>query len=259
MIRLSVVIPTYNRRELTLRAVLHVLDNDCVRRNEVEVFVVDDGSSDGTVDFLRGHFSDNPSVQIVGLARVFDPAICRNTGIELAKGEWLAFLDSDDFWRKGRLDRLWRYLDQADLLCEDRRFENDECELDADAYLRQLLSVNFAPLSSYVVRRELILAAGKFSTGFYGPQKRWDRGWEDYELMIGCACSRVLGRPVRAMILTSDDVVIEPQAGGVGRVQIREQMRRELWTLIRRFRVIPLSLKALVIRRMLGSIRAIAR
>ena len=259
MIRLSVVIPTYNRRELTLRAVLHVLDNDCVRRNEVEVVVVDDGSSDGTVDFLREHFSGSPSVQIIGLARVFDPAICRNTGIELAKGEWLAFLDSDDFWRKGRLDRLWRHLDQTDLICEDSRFKNDERELKADAYLRDLITVNFAPLSSYVVRRELVLAAGKFPTGFYGARKRWDRGWEDYELMIGCACSTALGRTVRALILRSDDVVIEPQTGGVGRVQIREQMRRELWTLIRRFWEIPISLKALAIRRMLGSVRAIIR
>jgi glycosyltransferase involved in cell wall biosynthesis len=87
---LTVVIPTLNRRELleeTLSALLRQVTP------EVEVIVVDDGSSDGTIEMLNHRFGEQVQVLVQthgGVCRA------RNLGVKHAKGAYLAFLDSDD-------------------------------------------------------------------------------------------------------------------------------------------------------------------
>jgi len=114
---LSVVIPTYNRRELVLRAVQSVLDqriperrDRCVRPRSgadqapapLEVIVVDDGSTDGTVAALREHYHDDPRVTVLQSTRGYACA-ARNRGFAACRGEFVCFLDSDDFWLPGTL------------------------------------------------------------------------------------------------------------------------------------------------------------
>jgi len=91
--RVSVIVPTRNRLGLLQRAVASALRQEHV---DVEVIVVDDGSTDGTRAWLEEHADPRLRMEIStsgpGLARA------RNAGIEAASGEWLAFLDDDDFW-----------------------------------------------------------------------------------------------------------------------------------------------------------------
>ncbi len=96
---ISVIIPTYNRRELLLRAVQSVLDQT---HADLECIVVDDGSTDGTEAALRS--LADPRLQYV---RQENAGACaaRNRGISLAKGEVIAFQDSDDVWHAGKLER----------------------------------------------------------------------------------------------------------------------------------------------------------
>ncbi len=92
----SVVIPTHNRRGFVREAVDSVLaQRDC----ELEVIVVDDGSTDDTRAALEP-LGDR--VRYVYQARR-GVAAARNNGASLANGQWLAFLDSDDLWRPGKL------------------------------------------------------------------------------------------------------------------------------------------------------------
>ncbi|MCI0423565.1 MAG: glycosyltransferase, partial [Acidobacteria bacterium] len=96
---LSVVIPTWNRDRLVCEAVESALSQ---RIGQVEVIVVDDGSTDDTANMLTRNFGSRiyllrlPSRRGVGAAR--------NAGVRLASGELLAFLDSDDLWLPGKLD-----------------------------------------------------------------------------------------------------------------------------------------------------------
>src|ERR1044072_2596739 len=94
----SVVIPTRNRCALLARALATVLGQ---RGVEVEVFVVDEGSSDGTADFVRG--LGDPRVTLVRHATPHGVAAARNVGIERARAPWIAFLDDDDFWAPEKL------------------------------------------------------------------------------------------------------------------------------------------------------------
>lgn len=103
--RVSVVIPTKNRRALLGRTLATVLAQQHV---ELEVIVVDDGSEDGTSGSLAD-WSDQ-RIRVVRNERSCGVAGARNRGIEHARFEWVAFLDDDDLWapRKlvGQLDAL---------------------------------------------------------------------------------------------------------------------------------------------------------
>ena len=94
----SVIIPTYNRKNLLKRA-LHSASSQTFVPHEI--IVVDDGSSDGTKDwvlerfpYVRYIYQDNSGV-----------SSARNAGIKEAKGSWIAFLDSDDEWMSNKLEQ----------------------------------------------------------------------------------------------------------------------------------------------------------
>ncbi len=109
--KVSVVIPTYNRAEKVRKSVESVLAQSFT---DLEVIVVDDGSSDETEqalkrafgDRIRYHFQPNQGV-----------SVARNKGIEEAKGEWIAFLDSDDMWEKEKLEWQFTALDRFSPQC----------------------------------------------------------------------------------------------------------------------------------------------
>jgi glycosyltransferase involved in cell wall biosynthesis len=89
--KISAVIPTYNRRDRLQRAL------DSVVRQSLsveEIILVDDGSTDGTADFVRNKF---PSVTVIEQENQGVSA-ARNVGIQAATTSWIAFLDSDDVW-----------------------------------------------------------------------------------------------------------------------------------------------------------------
>ena len=92
----SVVITTYNRRVFLKEAVLSVLSQDYKNK---EVIVIDDGSTDNSHDEMKGL-----SVQYIWKANE-GISHARNTGIQVAKGEYIAFLDVDDLWLKGKLSQ----------------------------------------------------------------------------------------------------------------------------------------------------------
>jgi glycosyltransferase involved in cell wall biosynthesis len=95
----SVVIPTRNRwRLLSGRALPSALGQEDV---ELEVIVVDDGSTDGTPDRLRG--LKDPRLRVIRNDRPGRVARARNAGLDAARGEWSAFLDDDDLWAPTKL------------------------------------------------------------------------------------------------------------------------------------------------------------
>lgn len=94
---LSVVIPTHNRRELVLRAVDSVLDQDREQVRRIEIIVVDDGSTDDTVAALHACHGRDPRVCVIHTTNLHASA-ARNTGFRASRGELVCFLDSDDFW-----------------------------------------------------------------------------------------------------------------------------------------------------------------
>ncbi|PCR89642.1 glycosyltransferase family 2 protein [Natrinema ejinorense] len=100
MTRVSVIIPTYNRAATLPIAIDSALEQTV---DDLEVVVVDDGSTDDTDSVLAAY--DDPRVRPVVHATNRGANVARNTGLEYARGEYVAFLDSDDEWHPEKLER----------------------------------------------------------------------------------------------------------------------------------------------------------
>ena len=96
--RYSVIIPTYNRGAILAEAIASVLAQDCP---DLELIVVDDGSTDDTRAMLERRFPQ--AIYLHQTNR--GPAAARNRGVAAARGDYIAFLDSDDLWLPGKIAR----------------------------------------------------------------------------------------------------------------------------------------------------------
>ena len=99
--RISVVIPSYNRRHTLERALLSVFEQTSPVD---EVILVDDGSTDGSSEMVRQLF---PQIEVLTQPNLGVSA-ARNRGITAARFEWIALLDSDDSWLPHKIDQIRR-------------------------------------------------------------------------------------------------------------------------------------------------------
>ncbi len=90
---LSIVIPVYNTEKFVGEAIQSALDQTL---EDTEVIVVNDGSTDRSAEVIE-RFSDHPALRVVSQANAGNTA-ARNTGLGLAEGKYIGFLDSDDKW-----------------------------------------------------------------------------------------------------------------------------------------------------------------
>ncbi len=107
---ISVIIPVFNRAGSIKGAVDSVLSQDLPPG---EIIVVDDGSEDETCRLLRDY---GQRIKVVSLEKNQGVSTARNRGIQAAAGSWVAFLDSDDRWMKGRLLHQVSYLERNPFL-----------------------------------------------------------------------------------------------------------------------------------------------
>jgi glycosyltransferase involved in cell wall biosynthesis len=96
----SVVVPTFNREQYVGETVASVLGQSY---HSVEVIVVDDGSTDGTRQLLQNRFGRDPRFRYVWQQNS-ERSVARNRGFRESKGEFVAFLDSDDLWPFHKLE-----------------------------------------------------------------------------------------------------------------------------------------------------------
>lgn len=104
----SVILPTYNRAHVVGRAIRSVLEQTY---EDFELIVVDDGSTDGTEEVVRSF--DDPRIRYIRHAQNRGGAAARNTGIRAARGEYIAFQDSDDEWLPEKLEKQMRIFENS--------------------------------------------------------------------------------------------------------------------------------------------------
>ena len=123
--RISVVIPTYNRSHTLMRAINSVLSQT---HPAFEIIVVDDGSTDGTKELLQAHgFCKKGTKELEKKYLIQENggvSSARNLGVKNAKGDFIAFLDSDDAWSEKKLERQLVVLKQN--LFKQRIIHTDE-------------------------------------------------------------------------------------------------------------------------------------
>lgn len=109
-IKISVVIPTYNRVNTITACVQSVLSQSYPVN---EIIIVDDHSTDSTLKQLNG-FNDYDNIIILQTEKQFGAQSARNIGIKAAKSNWIAFLDSDDEWLSNKIEKQIAVLKSID-------------------------------------------------------------------------------------------------------------------------------------------------
>jgi glycosyltransferase involved in cell wall biosynthesis len=176
--RVSALIPTYNRREYVQRAIESVRAQT---KPVDEILVVDDGSTDGTADFIQGRYGDQ-----VRLVRQENAGVsgARLRAIRAARGEWIAFLDSDDEWFPERNKQLlaaaeqlpsdvaWLFADMrivTDKGAGKTFFEEYGLTITGQNIFPDSLGIQFPfqfpMLQSSLIRKQALIDAGCFAEG----------------------------------------------------------------------------------------------
>jgi glycosyltransferase involved in cell wall biosynthesis len=178
----SVVIPTHDRRawlELTLRSVLRQ------RHDDLEVIVVDDGSTDDTAEMLAG--MSDPRVRVIRHDAPRGVGASRNHGAAGARGGWIAFVDDDDVWAPDKLarqlevahatGRAWVYAGSVQV-DDHTRVVGGSPPPPPEAVTRLIARYNVIPGggSNVIVRREAFDRAGPFDLRL--------KNTEDWELWM---------------------------------------------------------------------------
>lgn len=174
----SVIIPVYNGASEVRRAIDSALAQiDC----DIEVIVLNDGSNDETSSVLADYGDRIRAINQTnsGLSRT------RNNGIALATGEWVAFLDHDDYWKPEKLSRQLKAAERTGFdvvytnagnfgevgrVAELRSEPQSMAEGDL---LKPLLQDNFIVVSSVMIRRKVIQGIGGFDTSLPSVED-WD-------------------------------------------------------------------------------------
>lgn len=229
--RCSVVIPAYNCERYIAQAI-ESARAQTIGAEQVEIIVLDDGSTDGTARVASSFGRAVRFVQLDhgGVSRA------RNTGVALARAPVVAFLDADDYWMPHRLESALRLLD-----CEERVFVNTEyyverdgvlsrdpyyksralrClfQLSAPAQLTFALEDNFIN-SMVVAPKEALVLAGGFNANLrYG---------EDWDLWL-----RLLRSGYAARLVTAPSAVYRFGRPGATTTRHDASMARDrLWVL----------------------------
>lgn len=102
-VKVSVVMPIYNAYDYLRPAIDSVI---CQTLTEIELICVDDGSTDQSLDIIKQYQKKDARIRIVTETNA-GPAVARNNGIRRARGEYIAFLDADDFYDPTLLEVLY--------------------------------------------------------------------------------------------------------------------------------------------------------
>lgn len=100
--QVSIITPTYNSAKHIVKTIKSVQNQSY---QLYEHIIVDDCSTDGTREIVSEYSMTDPRIKLMKLEQNSGAGVARNSGIEIAKGRYVAFLDSDDFWHSEKLEK----------------------------------------------------------------------------------------------------------------------------------------------------------
>jgi len=181
---ISVVIPTYNRLPILIKC-LNALENQFFieKPHNYEILIVDDGSTDGTTDWLKNNIDIFPHLRLLQQSHG-GPAMGRNLGVNNSKGDLIVFIDSDlivdKFFLSNHVDSLtsaWKKLGNRKCftygsVINTSNFDNPNSE----SFKLQDLSWAYFATGNVAIDKKVLEISGLFDTSFQL------YGWEDLEL-----------------------------------------------------------------------------
>ncbi|MDD4993354.1 MAG: glycosyltransferase [Paludibacter sp.] len=164
----TVVIPTYNHSHLIKRCLDSVMDQSI---DNWEAIVINNYSKDNTIEVVESY--NDSRIRLINNSNNGVIAVSRNKGISEAKGEWICFLDSDDWWTPNKLESCLPFLNDFDIIYHDLFMYNSKGQvygrkihgrkLSANITRDLIVNGNAIPNSSVAVRAEFIRKIEGFS------------------------------------------------------------------------------------------------
>lgn len=194
----SIILPTYNSRNFISMAISSVL---LQTERQIELIIVDDCSTDDTVNIIQTCIKNDARAKLLHMPRNKGPAAARNLGFDVARGRWIALLDSDDTYVPQRLAQLVQLAENngADVVSDNLMMR----PMGEAPYL--LIPRSLLPYCRNMTRTEFILGNigdpknPRVSYGFMQPMVRRDfllrhnlrhdernRFGEDYMFSVAC-------------------------------------------------------------------------
>jgi len=175
----SVIIPTYNRAHLIGRAIQSVLNQTY---QDFEIIIVDDGSTDNTEEVIKEFQEQDKRVKYIKHDKNKGGSAARNTGIKTARGEYIAFQDSDDEWFPEKLEKQMKifenmpkevgiiYSDMWRIIGNKKKYFYSPEIMPKDKIIyEQALdySVGNIGIQTSLIKKEVFDKAGMFDEEFY--------------------------------------------------------------------------------------------
>lgn len=151
---ISVIIPTFNRGYIIETAIRSVLSQTY---EDIELIIVDDCSTDCTESLVKAIAQEDDRLRYTKLDKRSGACVARNVGIEMARGEYIAFQDSDDSWRPNKLETQFKALLEsgADVCtCRFKRHNFDD-----------VFDIIYPTLPSGFICRQMLITRSQVSTG----------------------------------------------------------------------------------------------
>lgn len=201
--KVSVIIPTYNRETKIVEAIKSVKQQ---AYKDIEVIVCDDGSTDNTKNVIARLQKKDKRIKFITGKHTGLPAITRNKGLKVAKGEWVAFLDDDDVWDKDKLLLQAKIIDtkKCDMVCSNAISSETRkklINLNKNGFLstKELLRNNLVVCSSVLVKRKVLEKIGGFS------ENKKMKAIEDYDLWLRISTDRKIYFLNKNLVFYNDD------------------------------------------------------
>lgn len=226
---ISVIIAAYNAAE-TLPAVISSVQAQSFQ--DFEIIVIDDCSTDGTIQVVQSFASHDPRIQLVAASSNGGPAAARNLGLDVAKGEFVAIVDADDFILPERFEKMIRAArtQNADIVFDNLFWTDPKTKTAKKIYVPETLNV-FGALSLETFLKSHRIIDPVPNLGFLKPlirrksigDLRYDRdlliGEDAYLIMI------LMAGGAKAYLLRDACYQYERRAGSISSKQNEASMR----------------------------------
>ncbi|HPN67530.1 MAG TPA: glycosyltransferase family 2 protein [bacterium] len=158
---LSIVVPAYNEGQRIAHTLSQSYRYLTDQQYDFEIIVVDDGSTDTTVDIVRGFFPNMPRLKLIRHRQNQGKGAAVKTGMLRAGGEWIMFVDADMATPIAMLERLWSARNQFDILIGSRYLQSDSIKTPQPFY-RKLIARG----GNYLIKTMLDLSLSDTQCGF---------------------------------------------------------------------------------------------
>ena len=164
----SAIIPYFKKKKFIDQSISSVLNQSY---SNIEIIIIYDDEEKSDLEYLRTNYNSNKKIKIIVNDRNIGAGFSRNKGIQEAKGKYVCFIDSDDIWKKEKVENQLNYMKKNNFKISHTSYEiiNDKNEVIGkrkakDFYnIKDILTSCDIGLSSVILEKNLITDKTQFS------------------------------------------------------------------------------------------------